>query len=406
MRMALTVPDALEFESMVDIVDRLIRLAAQRGDGAGMLDLRRRLRALLDPPKPPATAGEVDQASIDFEQGVWVEVVSELLLPKEREAVVAALQDYDEGRPSRGGLAEGAWTALDPEALSARDQAVAVEMLLAQHAAVGACRHYAQTRRTSHLREAVRELESVRRSERDQLASGLKVSACEEEADRLGWALGQVLPPPAFRFFARAVREHISAEIAEGFVTRRRSPARGAEQQWLSRDAWTVRSHDEEGAEGVWFIDWLQDRFDEEMETDRLAEEAEEHRQREAEAKLREWQSLRDEEARLKGEEGSFEGEALGGPSRELEARREISSDPGHANGAQAVPPPPPPELKEGSVVRERADEERRAPSVSEMGPAMAAAVEAELRRRAGWDAELARREADRAEYQRQLRTR
>ena len=400
-------PDALKFESMVDIVDGLVRLAAQRGDGAGMLDLRRRLRALLDSPKPPATAGEVDQASIDFEQGVWVAAVSELLQPKEREAVVAALQDYrDEGRGRSGGLAESAWTALDPEALSARDQAVAAEMLLAQRAAVGACRHYEQTRRTSHLREAVRELESARRSERDQLASGLRVSACEGEADRLGWALGQVLPPPAFRFFARLVREHISAEIAESRVTWRRSPTRGAEQQWLSRDTWTDRSHDEEGAEGVWFIDWLQDRFDEEMERDRLAEEAEEHRQREAEAKLREWQSLRDEEARLKGEEGSFEPEALDGPSRELEARREISSNPGHANGGQAVPPPPPPELKEGSVVRERADEERRAPSVSEMGPAMAAAVEAERRRRAGWDADLARREADRAEYQRQLRTR
>ena len=400
-------PDALEFESMVAIVDRLVRLAARRGDGAGMLDLRRRLQALIDPPKPPASAGDEDQASIDFEQGVWVEAISELLQPKEREAVVAALQDYrDDGRGHM--LAEGTWTALDPDAISARDQAVAAEMLVAQHSAVGACRLYERTCRTSHLREAVRELESARRSEREQLASGLSVSACEGEADRLGWALGQVLPPPAFRFFARVVREHISAEIAERRAPRRRSPTRGAEQQWLSRDAWTVRSDDEEGAEGVWFIDWLQGRFDEETERDRLAEEAEEHRKLEAEAKLREWQSRRDEEARLKNEEGPVEREGAVGASRELDARGENSSDPGQANNGPAVPPPPLADLNEASVVRNREDGETRAPrgSVTEMGPAMAAAVAAELRRRAGWDAELARREADREEYEWQLRTR
>jgi hypothetical protein len=406
MRRALTMPDALEFESMVAIVDRLVRLAARRGDGAGMLDLRRRLQALLDPAKPPASAGEQDQASIDFEQGVWVEAISELLQAKEREAVVAALQDYrDDGRGHM--LAEGTWTALDPDAISARDQAVAAEMLVAQHSAVGACRLYERTRRTSHLREAVRELESARRSEREQLASGLSVGACDEEADRLGWALGQVLSPPAFRFFARVVREHISAETAERRAPRRRFPARGAEEQWLSRDEWTLGSHDEEGVEGIWFIDLVQARFDEEIERNRLVEEAEEHHKREAEAKLREWQSRRDEEARLKNEEELVEREAVG-TSRELDARSENSSDPGQANSGPAVPPPPLADLNEASVVRNREDGETRAPrgSVTEMDPAMAAAVAAELRRRAGWDAELARREADRMEYEWQLRTR
>jgi hypothetical protein len=40
------------------------------------------------------------------------------------------------------------------------------------------------------------------------------------------------------------------------------------------------------------------------------------------------------------------------------------------------------------------------------MHPAMAAAVRDELRRQARFDAELRQREADRAEYEHQLRTR
>jgi hypothetical protein len=129
------------------------------------------------------------------------------------------------------------------------------------------------------------------RAQRQQLCSGLSKAACGEQADRLERKLREVLPPSAVRFLITNVREAIAGHIAE---TIPRFRGRGAEQR-LSRETWA--GSDEERAVGVWFVDWFQLRYDNEMERDRIAEEAEDLRRRQEAERLRQWQVRRDEEA-------------------------------------------------------------------------------------------------------------
>ena len=344
----------IDLQFTITVVDASIADAAARGDGAGLPELRRKLQAVSGDSPPPSTRRATERARIELERDIWVAAIGELLLPTVKDAFVAALQGgVDDQRAGndrdrlarddhhhRGVTSDDPWVELYPHALQARDRTVEAGLLRAHKAAIEACRRYGKTRKAIHLRDAVRELESARRFERGQLASGLVVRSCGEEADRLGRALSQVLPPSAFRFFATEVRGQIGAEIAEGRARRPRSPAPSAEQQWLSRDAWTANSDNEEQAEGVWFIDWLQDRYDEEMERDRLAEEAEQLRLRQAAEKYRHWQVTRDEEARLKrAEEEAREGDAVTERSEPEGSRNKKEEH------ALEVPPPPEPKM-------------------------------------------------------------
>jgi hypothetical protein len=75
--------------SRIVVVEQLIELAGRRGDGSGMDGLRRRARAIHDPPKPPRTTLEAEQASIDLEHGLWIDAIPDLLLPAQLDGVVA-----------------------------------------------------------------------------------------------------------------------------------------------------------------------------------------------------------------------------------------------------------------------------------------------------------------------------
>jgi hypothetical protein len=278
--------------STIDLVEQLLDLAIQRGDGSGMQSLRLRVKAILDPPKSARTALEATQTSIDREHGYWIDAISDILLPAQRDGVAKALRADRDG--DGGDIIDDPWGAIDPDVRRARDQALEARIVRAEHAAIVDCLRYEHTRRTSFLREAVLGLESAIRAE-NRLSSGPPEAACGMHRDRLGRALRQVLPASAFRFFVKATREVIEQLGAE---TNRKSLVRGSEpEQWFSRGDWTVPRL-EERAVGVWFVDWLQDRYEKEMERDRLAEESEKRTREQAAEKLRLWQAAREDTSR------------------------------------------------------------------------------------------------------------
>jgi len=139
---------------------------------------------------------------------------------------------------------------------------------------------------------------------------------------------------------------------------------------------------------------------------------AEERRRLEADAKLRKWQALRDEEARSAQTEAEEDGrvDLLDAETSvsSLESAEAIDVGLGDRSAEELL------KRVEDSLQDERgmivdAEHGRLAPpgSVSEpMNPDMAAAVEEELNRQARRGAELALREADREEYLHQLRSR
>jgi hypothetical protein len=313
---------------MIDVVERLVDLAGRRGDGSGMNALRQRTRGLLDPPKHPRTAVERERASIDLEYEYWSVAISEFLLPAHRDLVVAALRPDGEHDES-----EDPWALLDPDTCRGWDLAAGAKVSRALQAASAACRHYEGTRRTNFLRDAVFELESAVRYERRRPFSGLPKDASREQGDRLGRALREVLPTSAFCFFAKTVREVIGQDLAG---TVRTSGARSWKpEQMLSRETWT-ESLDAERAGGVWFVDALQDRYEVQMERNRLAEEADERRRKQAAEYHRQWQATRDEEARLR----RAEEEALERAAAKERSRPPSSSDP-KLKQTPEVPPPP-----------------------------------------------------------------
>jgi hypothetical protein len=194
------------------------------------------------------------------------------------------------------------------------------------------------TGRTSHLREAVRELEAAARQESAQLATGLVADTCCKEGERLGRALRQALPSSAYSLFVRVVREFIAEEIAKRPASRRESRARPVgEEQWLSRASWMAPSSKHEPAVGIRFADWLQDLYERDMAEKRLADDAEERRRREADQKFRSWQALRDAEAMHRWEEAASGTKAISQAPRGPKVRVEPSADPGRAKDVDAV---------------------------------------------------------------------
>lgn len=401
-------PAALAFT--IDIVDASIADAASRGDGAGLLELRRKLQAVTGDPPPPSSRRELAQARIELERWIWGMAIDEFLLPDVKEAFVAALQgtvdesaDDDRDRRARDDphhrryvTSDDPWVELDPHALEARDRAIERELLRAQQAAVEACRRYETTRQTSHLRDAVGEIDAAMRFRRDRLLSGLAPGGCAREAERLGRALLAALSPRAFRFFVVLIRDQIAIELEERALLGRSSDRDGIKVQLLSESGWADPVDQPLGSEGPCFVDLLQRRFDAELEGERLKEEAEERRLADDEQRYRAWKARRDEEARS----AQTEAERDGG-LESLDAETGVSS-------AESAETP-----AQGGLQDERdgiVDEHGRlAPpgSVSEtMHPAMAAAVEEEHKRRARFDGERARREALQQEYRQQLRSR
>lgn len=371
-------PRPVDLAFTIDIVDASIAEAASRGDGAGLLELRRKLQAVSGDPPPPSSRREIVQARIELERDIWVVVIGELLLPAVKDAFVAALHggvddqragdDHDKGARDdhhhhRWVTSDDPWAELDPHALQARDRAVEVELLRAQKAAIEACRRYEKTRKTSHLRDAVREMDAAVRFRRNRLSSGLAPGACAREAERLERALFVALSPRAFRFFVVLIRDQIAIELEKQLPPGRSSDRDGMEAQLLSKGEWADPRDQPLGPEVACFVDWLQQRFDDELERERLQEEAEERRLRDAQERLRAWQALRDEESRLAQTEAEEDGRV-----ELLDAETSVSTG-------------------SGSVAM-RMD---------------VAAKQAALKWDTRHDAELARSAADREEYQLQL---
>ena len=146
---------------------------------------------------------------------------------------------------------------------------------MAQHQAIAACRRYVRTRHVRNLFDAVRALESAVRCKQDSGASGLTPGSCAVEAERLGQALSDALSPSAFSFLADRIRDLIRTQVAEQYGNRHGRAGRMDEEQeqWLSREAWTDPSHEEPSAEGPWFVDFLQDQYQEQLELARRTEE-------------------------------------------------------------------------------------------------------------------------------------
>ena len=282
-------------ESTVALIMRVINDAASRGDGSGLGALRRRALAILDASAPPKTAAKsFDQAEIDLECRWWVSAISEMLVPAQCDAVVKALRE--DRRGTHGGNFDDPWDMLDPSASSARQKATATRILCASITAVAACRRYELTRRTSYLRDAVVELETTVRTEREGLdSSRLSTATCHQQRDRLEGALRRELPPSAFHFIALGVRDVIAHEMANMPGASR---ARGAErEQWLSRESWTDRNG-EEPATGSWFVEDIQRVYDARLERERETDEAEARRRQEAAERHLRWQTARDADAR------------------------------------------------------------------------------------------------------------
>jgi hypothetical protein len=124
------------------------------------------------------------------------------------------------------------WSAVDRGIVAAISTRVTRRTIEAQQAAIGACRLYERTHRTSHLREAVAELEATKHFERTQRLFRPTVASCVVEKDRLRQALERALPDTAFPFYVEIVR----ARIDDGAS----APAANKDH-WLSDWRWAVQ---------------------------------------------------------------------------------------------------------------------------------------------------------------------
>ena len=382
----------------IGIVDAYIVEAAARGDGAGLLPLRRKLRALIENPPPPSTSRELRQARIELERDSWIEAIEILLLPDVREDLVDALADGDGGRCDDtrhchgGPRCDGPWAELDPRARRARDRSAKAELIRAQRIVIEACRRYAHTRKTGHLRAAVRDLEEAVRSDRARDSWGLEPGSLREEAERLERALAAALPPREEDFFLGHVEPAIAKAIEQEHPLRR-SDRHGASLQPLSRSDRADAGDALLGPETPCFVDGLQERFDREREQERHRENAAGRRR-----------------SRIQPEDGAWE--SLG--QEEMEPAQAEPDDVDRGDGAdveattRAASAPVERQRTPGGLTAEqlRAFPKDVVRNAEMMSPAMAEAVTAELQRQGRWDALLAQRQADHDEYDRQLRGR
>jgi hypothetical protein len=369
------------FAWTVEFVTGHIELALDQGGGSGLLSLLRKLEALMEPPPPL----KEKRAEIGSEYSMWVRSITEDLLA---EPVADAC---DEFRASRGFRSEidDPWLAVDPDHVAALDARMARKRIKAQLAAIGACRLYEQTHKTSHLREAVGALEAPVLYERTRRMLPPTVEACLAEKNRLRQALERALPDTAFPFYVEIVR----ARIDDG-------GSKVRTDHWLSDWRWTRQRHLRLLDVGDRFEPGIQAVYDAELEEGKRTEE-----QWRADAVLeqeRRAEEVRRLEARRKGATSTAVSEEEG-------KQGEDDAPPLDAGIAVSVPKPTGLLARDRIYIDLKTGERRNCPSGSTCGPmhpAMAAAVREEIRRQARWDVDRSQRDADRVEYEHQLATR
>jgi hypothetical protein len=329
-RRSTMVDESRWFRNTADLVIGIIDIAIQRNDGAGLEALRRRAQRTLKPPEAPRSSAEAEQAAIELERDYLIAAPIQLLVESVRDGVVAALRA--DPAAASAGLTEDPWLLVDPDVLRARERAAEVESIRAQGAAIASCRRYEQTRRTSHLGRAVRELEAAARAQLDPLCPPLAKAACAEQADRLERAFRLHLPDSAFRYLMEYVRGVIAEELMKAGPGT--TGTEGEPQQLLTRDAWTTPRL-EEPSIGVWFVDWLQRDYDEMVERRRVIKEAQHRRKGGGEDVDRRAEATRDEPEPPERDQG---------PDHGLPTGRQLSNG---GTGAETVPPTQLPELNE-----------------------------------------------------------
>ena len=367
------------------VTGRFLDVGIEELHEAALLPLRRRLEGLLVAQPRPLRLPET--AAIEEEMRIWVAAIQGQLAPVRRDAFIAALRAPAEGDSGVDGT-DDHWVLLDPLLLSVRQKEIDLTAEHSASAATRMCLRYGRARSYSYIREAVKELETGVALARQGSRLGIRPADCPRLVEQLAAALSS-MPKGIASVFAAEVRGRVANARGDLPHSPKSSRRRHREEdQWLSKRQWGEPIERAFGT-GVWFTEELQFR----LEAHCAAEKVDDLRRAEVDRRFLMWEA-------------------------QVEARSESSRAQSHDLGVTSTPVPP-----KGDVARsrDRVDEHppeeatRRVlaessqavndpgPDFSVMSPAMAAAVRADLERRARHDRERAEREENRREYQRQL---
>ena len=362
--------DSVLLSARIRSLVELIALAEQRSPSATLSRLRRRTLAFLEPPEPPRGALERERALTRAEATWWVAVVWELLLPEARHVVTQQLADS-------GGFGDprsDPWALVEPEAHRAQARFEKAESLKAIHQATQWCLRYRKTRTTRCLEAAVSSLSRAVAIERGVANPYEPADGEAVDAKRLQDALRAALPDSAYHYLVSFVRSVIADEMREmtprhvDFIHRFSSPM----SPFPSGEAW---------AAGSWFVEWLQEGYDDEAERVRRAHEAA------GSAGLQHEPAQEDPSSDATSTRSAYDGGEPVSASPVVEARQTSSQPQGLGTSEEVAPD------HAGLVLVDLPTGPKW------LEPAMAAACEAELERRRRHEAIRQQREQDKIEY-------
>ncbi len=266
-------PDPLaRLAAAVHEVDRLLQIAAVMGRASGAQRLRSRLAAL--DPTPSLNA-------ISIEVRIWSTSIDKDLHPDVRAVVLGALRCDPRG------------TWLDPDA-RLENEAAALDALVRGLMDVRAMRRrHLASGSVSHLRDATSTLESLTHEYRAALAAAPARDECPGIADLLDRSLATALQPTAVSIYVADVRERVRSTLSgQGRRDRGRD-----DDQWFSREPWIHSTLDEVNVPTEVFTGELQIRFEMACKEIERVRRTEADRQEKARAELDAWEARRKAEA-------------------------------------------------------------------------------------------------------------
>jgi hypothetical protein len=283
-------PDLTSFTTTVLTVRAAVDAAARRGDGSGMLGLRRRLDLLLTPSSDVA-AGQ--DALLEIVHSAIVSGIRTHLRPKTARALAKELR----GPRTADKFADTSWGAFDPESSEVRARRISTTLHAAQLQAIRACRHYERTRRTGYLRDAVKTLEAARREEAQINGSRLSLSTSDREFQDLGTALAGSMDPWASAFFAQALKEEVMIACREANLRLGEATLRRLDSLFIGVP-WDMNPDGEPSNVGRHFTEPLQGMFEQILDDARRSRATEEAKRLEQQRRFEEWQATRNKERR------------------------------------------------------------------------------------------------------------
>ncbi len=297
------------FVAAVGAVHRVIDVAQREGAAAGLPMLADRLDTLRRPRAEPGPRGGLS-AMIEQVHSAMISVMATSLRHEAAGILVERLRDTS----TVGEFADDPWAPLDPGASAARMDAVRSRMLVASRSALRACQHFRETGRPGYLRDAVKILESASLSEMRISGSRLTPASCDEEFARLGEALDQSIPPCAWAFLAKVLRDEAAAACRASDL--RIGPKLKARfDAWFTRGAWDIDLESVPMVTGKWFVGPVQDVCDSALEREHESRRAEAARRAEQTRRFDEWTALRaadsaEDDSRVPAEDTAGEEEA------------------------------------------------------------------------------------------------